>query len=84
MKSLTPLGAVLQEEGRRQTWLAERTGINPSDISRIVNGMNAPQAKREAISAALHRPVADLFPDHAGDPSTPKAADVVERQATAA
>jgi transcriptional regulator with XRE-family HTH domain len=32
----------LEKNGKRQNWLAERAGVNPSVISRMISGENAP------------------------------------------
>lgn len=58
----TPLRAVLEEEGRRQSWLAAKVGKDPADMSRIVNGLIPDEATREAIAAALGRQVDELWP----------------------
>lgn len=61
----TPLRRVLEDEGRKQSWLAERIGIDPAQLSRIVNGFHAPEATRDAIADALGRETSELFPEHA-------------------
>lgn len=61
---MTPLKAVLEEEGRKQSWLSERTGIPQPRLSQIVNGhWNADEPTRAAIAAALGRHVDELWPD---------------------
>lgn len=62
MPSVTPLKRVLLDEGRKQSWLAQRVGIDEATLSRIVNGLHCPIELREAIASALRRPVADLWP----------------------
>lgn len=59
----TPLGRILREEGRKQSWLAERVGIDPAQLSRIVNGLHAPEATRRAIADTLGRNVDELWPE---------------------
>ncbi len=63
----TPLKRLLRDEGRKQSWLAERVGIAQPALSRIVNGLHCDRETREAIAAALGRPVVDVFPESPGD-----------------
>lgn len=65
MQSITPLKRVLRDEGRKQSWLAEKVGIDQATLSRIVNGLHAEASVQAKIAEALRRPVADLFPVHA-------------------
>lgn len=58
---LTRLQEILLEEGRRQKWLAERTGISEAQLSAYVRGLHVPDDRREAIAEALGRTVADVF-----------------------
>lgn len=59
----TPLRKVIDDEGRKQSWLSERAGIDQPTLSRIVNGrLNPTEGEQLAIAAALERPVAELFP----------------------
>lgn len=60
---LTPLGRLLHEEGRKQRWLARRTGIDESRLSNIVWGRHPSQDEAHAIAQALGRTVAELFPE---------------------
>lgn len=39
------LKAILRERGKSQTWLAEKTGIDRSEINRILNGRKAPRGE---------------------------------------
>jgi len=61
-KSETPLARILREEGRKQVWLAERTGIDAPTLNRIVHGLHASDARRQAIADALGRKVGELWP----------------------
>lgn len=61
----TPLKRILAEEGRKQRWLAERTGINYQRISLIVNGLHCDDATKRSIAEALGRDVAEVFPARA-------------------
>lgn len=61
-RPITRLGQILEEEGRKQTWLAERAGVTSAAISLYVNGLHCPDDKRELIAEALGRTVADVFP----------------------
>ncbi len=64
MPPCTPLKSILLAEGRKQSWLAERVGIDQATLSRIVNrGLHCDQAMQARIADALGRPVADCFPD---------------------
>lgn len=65
----TPLKRILDDEGRRQTWLAARLSeilkrpIDRSEVNRWVNGVHIPEkATRDAIAEALGRTVDELFP----------------------
>jgi transcriptional regulator with XRE-family HTH domain len=59
----TPLQRIIVEEGRRQSWLAERVGISQSRMSLIVNGLHVDDDNlRTAIAEALRRPVDEIFP----------------------
>lgn len=59
----TRLAQVLREEGRKQVWLAERTGIGVSKINYIVHGLRASEDERKAIAEALGRSEDELFGD---------------------
>lgn len=63
MASRTRLQEVIQDEGRKQAWLAERAGIDPAHLSRIVNGLHPSQATARAIADALGRETGELWPD---------------------
>lgn len=63
MKPRTPLQRIIREEGRKQSWLAEKVGIDQASLSRIVNGLHADEATRTAIADALGRQVDELWPD---------------------
>lgn len=59
----TPLRRVLQDQGRRQNWLAEQVGCDPSDMSNYVRGLHVPEeTRRVAIAAALGRHPDELWP----------------------
>lgn len=60
----TPLKRIMQDEGRRQSWLAERIGQAQSEVSRYINrGMIPDEATRTAIADALNRQPSELWPD---------------------
>ena len=44
---------VLQDQGRRRTWLAEQIGITPSHMTRILQGVHrwTDERKRRAVAA---------------------------------
>jgi len=68
MPRLTALKRILMDEGRRQTWLAEVTGIERSDLNRMVNrGMEPTREEATAIAAALGRTVDEVFPGLCND-----------------
>ena len=67
MQSITPLKRILLAEGRKQSWLADRAGMDRAQLSRIVNGLHCDEATRERIAVALDRPVADLFATDASE-----------------
>lgn len=57
----TDLQRILFEEGRKQTWLSDRTGIHASNLSQIVTGrLMANQNQAEAIAEALGREIHEL------------------------
>lgn len=51
----------MENEGRKQVWLAERTGIDAGTLSRYINGLHVPDDRQAAIAEALGRDVADVF-----------------------
>jgi transcriptional regulator with XRE-family HTH domain len=64
-KPKTRLAQILEEEGRKQAWLAKKAGVDPGALSRYVHGLHVPDDKREAIAEALGRDVVDVFPAEA-------------------
>ena len=64
-KAPTPLRLAIAASGRLHQDIAAEAGISPSHLSRIVNGLHAPQATRDAIADALDREVSELFPEPA-------------------
>lgn len=67
MPPCTPLKSILLAEGRKQSWLAERVGIDQATLSRIVNrGLHCDHATQARIAEVLGRPIADCFPDDDG------------------
>lgn len=61
-KPITPLRAILDEEGRKHIWLANKVGIDKSRLSLIVNGLHVDDATQAAIASALGRHVDEVFP----------------------
>lgn len=62
----TPLKRVLDEEGRRQTWLADRLGVDSRQVWNWVHGLHQPeQATRDRIAEILGRTTEELFPPDA-------------------
>lgn len=58
----TRLQQVLQEEGRKQRWLAEQIGVDEAMVSRYASGLHVPDDKQRLIARALRRRVRDVFP----------------------
>jgi len=55
-KPATELQRILWEEGRAQSWLVRRTGIDKSTMSEYVNGLMRPgEPNRNKIALALGR-----------------------------
>lgn len=70
----TPLKRVLEQEGRKQTWLArelsKRLGrsITRGQVGSWAHGIHVPEhATREAIARALGRTTAELWPGEDDD-----------------
>lgn len=62
----TPLGQILENEGRSQAWLAREVGSTRSQIWSYVWGLHVPeQPMQDKIAQALQRPVVDVFPPNA-------------------
>lgn len=64
MSRPTPLKRAIFESGRVQKDIASEIGIDPAQLSRIVNGLHCDDATRLRIAAALGRDVADVFPSY--------------------
>lgn len=66
----TPLGRILAEQGRKQTWLAEQAGLSKSYINFVVSGRR-PLSRG---SAALIAPLLGVDPADLGPvPRRPRA-----------
>ena len=61
----TQLKSILYQEGRRQSWLAERAGLTESRMSYIVNGLRPSEDEARRIAEALGRDRGDVFPTEA-------------------
>jgi hypothetical protein len=65
---VTRLQEIIRDEGRKQTWLADRVTeilgrpVGNDTINRIVKGWHAPDDMKAAIAEALDREVEDVFP----------------------
>lgn len=57
----TELKRILEEEGRKQAWLARRAGISTSRLSHIVNGLHPSEDEASALARALGRAVGDIW-----------------------
>lgn len=62
MRNVTPLKLAIVASGRHQKDIAAEIGMDPAQLSRIVNGLHAPDSTREAIARALGRKVEELWP----------------------
>ncbi|HEY0391015.1 MAG TPA: helix-turn-helix transcriptional regulator [Solirubrobacterales bacterium] len=62
----TRLAKILDTEGRKQSWLAQVTGIDTGMLSRYVNGLHCPDDKQHLIAETLGRDVSDVFPPKEG------------------
>ena len=59
----TRLKQLLDSNGSKQTWLAEKAGINVNTLSKIVNGKAIPNLRTaQRIARALGKTVDDLWP----------------------
>jgi transcriptional regulator with XRE-family HTH domain len=58
----TPLKRLLIGEGRKQSWLAERTGIDRATVSRIAQGLPPSEPQAQALAEALGREISELWP----------------------
>lgn len=57
-----PLGDVLREQGRKQTWLGRRIDYSPAHITRVIQGdVPASSEFRRRCAEALDMDEADLF-----------------------
>jgi transcriptional regulator with XRE-family HTH domain len=66
----TRLAQILREEGRMQSWLADRLSeklgrrIDRAQLNRWVKGIHVPeQTTKAAIAEVLGREIADVFPE---------------------
>lgn len=59
----TRLAEIMESEGRRFTWLAQRTGLSRQTVYNVANGLHATDATAAAISEALGREISDVFPE---------------------
>ena len=62
MTEKTKLGTYLNKIGLKQVWIAEKTGIHSTEISRIVSGRINPTEKEMAVIAeVLNVSVSEIF-----------------------
>lgn len=70
-RNSTPLAKALDEDGRRQDWLARQLGVDRFQMSRWVRGVHVPvEPTRVEIARVLGRTVDELFPDEAEPPAS--------------
>lgn len=61
---------VMREQGRKATWLAERTGFSPSLITKVRKGeRTATPEFRQAVAESLEMPADVLFPEYEQAPT---------------
>ena len=58
----TPLKRAIFDSGRTQRGIAAEAGLDEAMLSRIVNGLHASEATREAIARVLGREIGELWP----------------------
>jgi len=64
----TSLKRVMQEQGRKQKWLAEQLDINRDVLNRIVNGATLPNLRTaQKIAQILNVEINTLWPYGDGD-----------------
>jgi transcriptional regulator with XRE-family HTH domain len=61
----TRLKEILDDEGRKLTWLADRIGTSRSLVSAYCNGLHVPEDRKAQIAEALGRKIDDVFPEAA-------------------
>ncbi len=91
MKQRTPryngnrLAVLLDAQGRRQDWLAERSGISRSLLSRLITGSRTvDKATAERIANALQVPLFLAFDIPTGNDLLPEEAFSLSKEASAA
>lgn len=67
MRTPTPLKRAIFESGKTQREIARETGMDPSHLSRIVNGLHCDDATWAKLAAAIGRSVDELRVTHATD-----------------
>ena len=63
-KQATPLRIAIAASGRTISEVAEASGVERTKLSRIVNGLHADEATRDAIASVLGKHTDDLFPGY--------------------
>lgn len=63
MRRITPLRRAIFESRRTQAEIAREVGIDPGHMSKIANGLHAPEPTRQKIADALGRTITDLWPE---------------------
>ena len=58
----TPLARIVEEQGRKKNWLAERAGCDPAHISRLLRGLHPAKPTAQRIADALDVEVSELWP----------------------
>lgn len=64
MRKPTPLKQAIFAAGLKQKDIAAEIGVSEVTLSRIVNGLHAPDRTRAKIADALGKTVEDLWPDN--------------------
>lgn len=60
----TPLKRAIFDSGRHQQDIAAEVGVDPSTLSKIVNGLHCSDVMREKIANALGKTIDELWPGH--------------------
>lgn len=63
MKRVTPLKLAIVGSGRSQKDIAAEVEMDPTHLSRIVNGLHCDDATKAAIAKALGRDLRELWPE---------------------
>ncbi len=54
--------AELERQGRTQKWLADQSGVNPTQVNRVCNGLGCRFPTAHKMATALGKTLDELFP----------------------